>query len=109
LYHLHDDNSVNLKNNAAQKRLNGIDAFCKKYPILVKKFPRLYLNTLYGETHFSLVKYYIIRGMKWKAMKHLLLSLYYQKTTVLFKHKVFVLLQLLANRPIPEYNQSIVN
>jgi len=99
-YLIHADNSINLKNNSAQKRLNGLKTFCKKYPKLKSKIPLSLLNFLIGDTHFGLAKYYIYRNHNFRAIKHLLYSIAYQKFHNQLKHKFYLLFQLLIGKKI---------
>jgi glycosyltransferase involved in cell wall biosynthesis len=106
IYNLHEDNSVNLKNNSFQKRLQGLILFKKRYPEIVKKIPNIYLNGVIGGTHFNIMKYYIYKHEKWKAIKHLLMAIYFQKNHSQFKHKIYVLLRLTFNKKINEYSNE---
>ena len=108
LYHLHDNNSINLKNNAALKRLKGLRLFKKKHPKVYIAIGKDNFDKLLGETYFSFMKYHIINNKKWKAIKYLIISIFYQKTTLL-KHKVYVFFKLILNKSIPEYHQNIIN
>ena len=106
IYNIHEDNSVNIKNNAAQKRLSGLKVFFKKYPDIKEALPNKYYNFLYGDTHFAIAKYYLhINDLK-KAFKHILISIAFQKFHNQLKHKLYVLYKLLLNKSIVEYHNK---
>jgi hypothetical protein len=104
VYNLHDGNSINIHNKSAMKRLLGLKTFLKKRPDIRAQIAEKYWNTTIGDTHFSLMKYYILSNEKIKAVKHLLLSIYYQKRHPQLKHKLFVLGLLMLNRRVSEYS-----
>jgi glycosyltransferase involved in cell wall biosynthesis len=103
IYNIHEDNSVNIKNNSAQKRLNGLKVFFKRYPNIKKELPKKYYNFLIGDTCFAIMKYFIYHEHKWKAIKYLLISILYQKKHSHLKHKMLVLVYLLFNKQVKEY------
>ncbi len=104
VYSLHADNSINIKNNSALKRLNGIQLFLKKYPEIKSKIPRKLWSDTIGDTHFNIMKYHLFNKNKILAIKHLCYSIFYQKKHPQLKHKLLVLFKLFFNRKIPEYN-----
>ena len=104
VYNIHDDNSVNIQNNAATKRLNGLKVFKKKYPKIMEEIPLKIWDDIFGDTHFNVMKYYIYKNDNRSAFKHLFLSIIYQKINIHFKHKIYVLVKLLLNKTIPEYH-----
>ena len=103
IYNLHEDNSINLKNNSALKRLNGLKLFLKKYPEIQNEIPQKMWDNIIGDTHFNLMKYHLYNKSKKTALKHLIFSLYLQKRHHHLKHKVYVLFMILLNRRIVEY------
>jgi glycosyltransferase involved in cell wall biosynthesis len=107
VYNIHDDNSVNIQNNAATKRLNGLKVFKKKHPKIMTKIPSKIWNDVFGDTHFNVMKYYIYENQNKLAFKHLFLSIVYQKVNIHFKHKMYVMFNLVLNRTIPEYHLKI--
>ena len=104
VYNIHDDNSVNIQNNAATKRLNGLKVFKKKYPKIMTEIPSKIWDDVFGDTHFNVMKYYIYKNQNRLAFKHLFLSIIYQKINIHFKHKIYVMRSLLFNKKIPEYH-----
>ena len=103
VYNLHEDNSVNIGNQAALKRLNGLLIFEKKYKEIKKILKRKNWKYLIGDTHFNVMKYYLYKGYKYLAIKHLLLSIFYQKRHPQLKHKLYVCYKIMFNQSIKEY------
>ena len=103
VYNLHDDNSVNIKNKSAQNRLDGLHVFCKRYPVIKANIPAKIWSDVFGETHFSLMKYYLYKNKKLLAFKNLLLSMIYQKIHPQLKHKFLIAIKLILHRSISEY------
>ncbi len=103
IYNLHEDNSINIKNNSALKRLNGIKLFINKYPEIKNEIPKKMWDSIIGDSHFNLMKYYLYNKSKKLALKHLIISLYRQKRHHQLKHKLYVLFMILFNRRIIEY------
>jgi len=106
VYNIHDNNSINIKNNAAVKRLNGIKVFFKKYPDIRPQIPSVLWHFIIGDTHFNIMKFHLQNKDRKMAMKHLILSLLHQKIHAQFKHKIYILLNILFNRSIPEYTSK---
>ena len=104
VYSLHADNSINIKNNSALKRLNGIQLFLKKNPEIKKSISKKIWYDTIGDTHFNIMKYHLFKEQKTLALKHLFYSIYYQKNHPQLKHKLLVLFKLFFNRKIPEYS-----
>ena len=103
VYNIHADNSINIKNNAAQKRLNGLYLFFNRNEDANKKIPSFLKCYLLGDTHFSVAKYHIYKNNKLKAIKHLFLSIYFQRFHSQLKHKLYIVLHLILHKTIPEY------
>ena len=103
IYNMHEDNSVNIKNNSGFKRLNGLVVFFKKYPEMNSKIPSDLKNFVLGDTHFGVAKYYIFTKNKRMALKHLMLSIRFQKIHSQLKHKIFIVSRIVLNKTIPEY------
>lgn len=95
IYNLHGTNSIDLSNTGFQKRLAGLKVFSKRYPKLWNKLKRKDQAFLIGNTHFGIAKYHIYHKQKWKAIKELLSSIWFQKRHSQLKHKAYLILQLL--------------
>ena len=106
IYNLHEDNSINIKNNSAQKRLDGLLLFFEKYPEITRKIPVEIRKDIVGDTHFNIMKYYLYQKNKSKAIRHLMTSIFYQKKHAQLKHKLYILYSLLLNKKISEYDYN---
>lgn len=98
IYNLHGGNSVDLANTGFQKRLAGLKVFIKRYPSLWNKLLKKDKAFLIGNTHFGIARHHIYHKRKWKAIKELMLSIWFQKRHHQLKHKVYLILQLLKGR-----------
>jgi glycosyltransferase involved in cell wall biosynthesis len=105
IYSLHSDNSVNIANGGGIRRLKGFKLFFDRYPKIKKEIPKYIRCFLFGDTHFSIAKYYLYNNKKRSAIKHILLSIIYQKKHPQLKHKVYILFNLLINKENPEYQK----
>ena len=95
IYSLHGANSVDLANTGFQKRLAGLKVFIKRYPGLWNKLTKKDQAYLIGNTHFGIARHHIFHKRKWKAIKELILSIWFQKQHHQLKHKAYLILQLL--------------
>lgn len=109
IYNLHEDNSINIKNNSAQKRLNGLKLFVKKHPLVVAKIPPHLMRYAIGDSYFNIMKFDIYSNNTKKAIQHLVVSIFYQRFHNQLKHKIYVLICLIIRKSIPEYNFKIQN
>jgi len=105
IYTLHDDNSINLKNNSASKRLAGLQLFKTKYPEILKLIPSKIWHDVIGDTHFNIMKFHLYNQNISKALKHLLLSIFYQRNHSQLKHKIFILSKIVLMKRIHEYSK----
>jgi glycosyltransferase involved in cell wall biosynthesis len=103
MYVIHEDNSINIKGKGVVKRLYSLNVFYSRYPQLSKKLSSGIKNELYSNTYFNIVKHYIYHKRTVKAIKALILSCIYMPVHSQNKHKLFILKQLLLNKPIVEY------
>lgn len=105
VYNIHDDNSVNIKNNSGQKRLDGLILFFRKYPHYRDSIPSKLRRFLLGDTHFGIMKYHLYNNHKIAALKHLFFSIGYQRFHKQLKHKILVGLKVVFQFPIDEYQK----
>jgi glycosyltransferase involved in cell wall biosynthesis len=103
VYNLHEDNSVNIKNNGGALRMEGLKKFFDRYPSFKISISKNDRSFLLGDTHFTIMKHFLYKKNRIKAFKHLLLSILIQKRHNQLKHKIYILVQLLLNRKIEEY------
>lgn len=106
VYNIHEENSVNIKNNSGLKRLNGLLCFFTKYPRYKLQIPSKLRRFLIGDTHFGIMKYHLYCNQKWYAIKHLLVSIGYQRIHSQLKHKILVLIKIVLQMRIAEYQKS---
>lgn len=97
-YLIHEDNSINLKNNAATKRLKGLKIFFKRYPDVVQKLSKRKKRTLLSNTYFGISKYYIYNNQKTAALKAIIMSWLYAPIHFQNKHKFFLIYSLLLSK-----------
>ena len=98
IYSVHDDNSINHKNNGAIKRLNGLKIFFKRYPEITRQIPTDFRKKLISDTLLNISKHYIYHQKKLKAIKYLLLSLFYKPIHHQTKHKIALIINLLRGK-----------
>lgn len=102
-YHLHEDNSVNLKNTGYQKRLDGLIKFKKRYTNIWNKIEKADQEYLIGNTYFGIAKHFIAHNKKSKAILYLLKSILIQKKHSQLKHKLFLIKELLLGYQVEKY------
>lgn len=105
IYNLHEDNSINIKNNAASKRLKGLKLFFNRFRDIRSKLTKIQYRFLIGDTHFALMKYYYYHNKKFKAFYHIILSIFYQRKHKQLKHKLLIVFKLLFGIKILEYSK----
>jgi glycosyltransferase involved in cell wall biosynthesis len=103
VYNLHEDNSINIKNNSSLKRMNGLQTFFKRYPSIKEKMSLRLCQQLIGDTYFGIAKHYIYKKQKISAIKNLVLSILYLRFHAQFKHKIYLIIQLIFNKKIKQY------
>jgi glycosyltransferase involved in cell wall biosynthesis len=103
IYNLHEDNSINIKNNSSLKRMNGLKTFFDRYPAIKEKISRSLLQQLMGDTYFGIAKHYIYKKQKMSAIKNLMLSVFYRRFHPQLKHKIYLMVQLIFNKEIKQY------
>lgn len=104
VYNLHEDNSINIKNNSFQKRLAGLKLFFKRYPDIAANLKNDIKKSLLGDAYFGIARHYIYKNHKQKALKNILISIRYQKFHPQLKHKLFIIYKLVAGSKIDEYS-----
>ena len=76
-YALHDDNSVNLKNNSYIIRYNGIKLFFSRYPEIKNNIPYFLRQKVISDTLFGVARYYNFMENYFKMVNYLILSILY--------------------------------
>jgi glycosyltransferase involved in cell wall biosynthesis len=102
-YNLHEENSINLKNDAALKRFKGLKVFFHRYSCFKSKISKSQVNRVFSDTCFDIAKHYIYHDKKSKAMMFILKSMYYKPIHFQNKHKIYCLLKLLIGKRPVEY------
>ena len=95
IYTLHDDNSINIKNTGAQKRLDGLLKFFHRYPQITIKIPKHQQNELLGDTLFNIAKHHIYHNDKYHAINYLVKSLLKRPKHPQTKYKINILINLI--------------
>lgn len=109
LYHQHEDNSVNLKNNSYYTRYKGLQVFYKRYPHVKKHIPLKLRNLVTSNTLFGIAKHYVFIGNTKLALKYTALSILKQPFHAMTFHKKLVglaLLGLYSKKVLREYSFS---
>lgn len=96
IYHIHPDNSVNLKNNSYLKRYKGLKTFIGRYPEIVKKISKENLDCIMSNTVFGIAKYNIYKRSRTRAINRILQSIYYHPLNAMTLHKVLLILSLIG-------------
>ncbi len=105
VYRLHDDNSINIKNNSSQRRLEGLLLCFQRYPEVKASLSKSYVKKLMGDTYFGLARSNIYKHQSIKAIINLLKSIAFLGIHNQLKHKAYLIVLLLFNRPIKQYQQ----
>lgn len=105
LYNIHDDNSVNIKNNGAEKRLNGLKLFFKRYPEVAINISKKEKKQLLSNTYFNIAKHHIFHDRKKKALYFIFKSLFLTPIHPQNKHKLLCIYKLLTGSKIEEYQK----
>jgi hypothetical protein len=89
VYNIHDDNSINVKNNAYLTRLNGLK---KTFSKPEKKFlTRKEIKTILNNCYFGIHRYYVARNEIFKSRLSLVKSIILYPNHRL-KEKLFLIL-----------------
>ena len=107
-YHLHEDNSINLKNNSYASRYAGLNLFFKRYPYIKKQIPICTRKRVLSNTLFGIAKHYIYIGKKKEALKYTIRALFKQPFHAMTLHRklvLFALLGLYSKKVLEEYKK----
>lgn len=94
-YMIHENNSVNLKNNPARTRLNGLKLFEKENKVFLKKVPKRVWKATKANTVFKIAQYYILKDKYLKASYYTIFSIFTDFKSAQIKHRSAVVLALL--------------
>ena len=104
VYTLHEDNSINLKNNPSLKCWDGLKIFFKRYPEINIRIPKRIKRNIISDTLFGIAKCYIYNNQKLKAIYFILYSIIIKPFHFQTKHKIY---QIGAVLGILKQNQYI--
>lgn len=74
-YLLHEDNSVNIKNNSHYTRLLGLKKYFKRYPFILQKIPKKIRRRVISDTLFGVARYHNHVNAYLRMVKYLGLSI----------------------------------
>jgi glycosyltransferase involved in cell wall biosynthesis len=103
LYSIHEGNSIHLGSNASEKKLRGLKTFIKRYPEIIYKADKKNVKRLLTDCHFRIAQSCIHRKLRFGAFRHTLISIFLNVDKTQLKHKLYVLMNLMLFREIPEY------
>jgi len=89
VYTLHEDNSINLKNNPSLKCWDGLKIFFKRYPEINRRIPKRIKRNIISDTLFGVAKCYIFSNRKSKAIYFILYSIIIKPFHFQTKHKIY--------------------
>jgi len=90
VYHLHEDNSINIKNNCYRHRLHGLRLLFKQSdvgPLISKKIKK----NIIGDCYYGISKHYFYKRNFIKMFAYLLYSIVYNPISKQNKAKIFMI------------------
>jgi hypothetical protein len=105
-YNLHDENSINIKSNGAEKRLSGLKKFFERYPSVSSKISNNDKKRLLSNTLFNVAQHHIYHERKIKALFFLLRSIASDLGHEQNKHKFLCILKIINCSRILEYQNK---
>lgn len=101
----HDDRSVNLKKyNSAKEQLKQLELIFSNYT--TQQISKKVRGKVLSNCYFNSAKHYMLNGMKTKAMKEIIHSIFTDLKHHQLKHRVYCLLKLLFGKIPFEYQRS---
>ncbi len=97
-YILHDDNSVNLKNNSYLSRYNGLKIFESRYKNILSNFSKSEWKRVVSNTIFGIAKHHIFHSRHLLAAKYTSKAILKDIKNPQNKHRLLVLVYLLVFR-----------
>lgn len=89
-YHVHDDNSVNLKNNVYKSRLIGLRQLFKEEPIR-KRLSSKIKNEIISVCHYGIARHYELKRRFFPMLIHSMLSVVYDFKSPQNKAKIYMI------------------
>jgi glycosyltransferase involved in cell wall biosynthesis len=90
MYHVHDDNSVNLKNNVYKSRLIGLRQLFKEKPIK-KRLSSKIKNEIISVCHYGMARHYELKRRFLPMVIHSILSIIYDLKSPQNKAKLYMI------------------
>ena len=90
VYHLHEDNSVNIKNNCYKPRLDGLRLLFKQ-PETGSFIPKVLKRNIIGDCYYGISKHYFYKKNFVKMMLNLFYSFLYKPFSAQNKAKLFMI------------------
>lgn len=90
VYHLHEDNSINFKNNCYKPRLDGLRLLFKQ-PDVGPLIPKKIKKNIIGDCYYGISKHFFYKRKFFKMMAFLLYSFIYKPFSKQNKAKVFMI------------------
>lgn len=104
-YAVHDNNSINLKNNPGRLRLQGVQTFAKRYPQLWQQLPKAKRRSILIQSRFTIAKYHLMKGNKGPALGYLCRCILTEPGHPQFRHWLLLLAQTLLGQK-NQYQQA---
>jgi glycosyltransferase involved in cell wall biosynthesis len=89
-YHVHDDNSVNLKNNVYLDRLKGLNQLFKE-PAIEKRLNSTLKHQIISVCHFGIARHYELKREFFKMSFHAIVSIFYDFKSPQNKAKLYMI------------------
>ena len=98
-YHVHDDNSVNLKNNVYKNRLAGLMQLFNEKEIK-KRLSKQLKNQIISVCYFGMARHFELKRKFFKMTIHALLSIFYDIKSPLNKAKIYMIYSFFKHKSI---------
>ena len=95
IYNVHKDNSINIKNNAYQQLLNGINNFKRNKRTVFNSISPNVRNEVISEIYFGIAKYQILNNKRGNCFIFIMKSLATDMRHKQNKHRILILFYLL--------------
>ena len=104
VYVVHESNSVQISTNFGERRYKSLLKFLNQNKDIVNQIRKKNIQKELSGTLFTISKYYMMKQLRYSAIKYILLSLIKHPVNFQLKHKILVLFKLLFNLSIKEYH-----
>jgi GalNAc5-diNAcBac-PP-undecaprenol beta-1,3-glucosyltransferase len=92
IYHLHDENSVNLKRNAFLPRLRGMRKLFAM-PEMKNRISASLKNQIISDCYYGIARHHEVNRRFFPMLLHLMLSIAYEPTMPMMKKKIYAIYQ----------------